>query len=275
MNTYIEKKAGKVSVKQTESLCELLRGKMPAHDDSITRLFKEMDGQIKRICPQVTSGALNNVHGNWYEQIIAAIAWEKSLQSNSDYVLLPIPNASQFDVWSLYSDKYHNYIADLRHKVIEATGSQLITSNPDFVIVRKSVLKDVESLFSGGITVESARELSATYRGCIGRCDFDDIKGFLSVKTSMRPDRRLQVCHEGAMMKSLYSHIRTREWVLNAKGLKYYAASTKLTKADKQALKSVAGHSLANVQGLPEPSVDNAFSVDSVSDIDNMVSLIL
>jgi len=51
-------------------------------------------------------------------------------------------------------------------------------------------------------------------------------------------------------MKAIYTHLQTREWIINLKGLKYYAFSTKIS--DKNALKTVATHSITTVSSLPQ-----------------------
>lgn len=275
MLPYLEKNKQKITVKKIESLCELLNGALPHEDTSFTHLFKKMDTEVRASFPEVSTGALSNVHGDWYENLIAVVAWNMMVDGKCEYLLLPIPKASSFDLWSLYESKLYEYVKDLRSKVFDSTGTMLITSNPDFVILKKSAIPNLKAESISALTPKNLSMVNELYVQAGGMCGFDDLIGFLSVKTSMRPDRRLQVCHEGAMMKSVYSHIRTREWILNATGMKYFAATTKLTTADRNALRSVAGHSLAHVQGLPESSVDEAFCVDSVRQVEEMIEEIL
>ena len=65
-------------------------------------------------------------------------------------------------------------------------------------------------------------------------------------------------------MKATYIHLQTREWVINPRGLKYYAASTEVGDADRNALKTVATHSITNVQSLPQTAVDEVFVINSL-----------
>ncbi|WP_373695840.1 Cfr10I/Bse634I family restriction endonuclease [Brunnivagina elsteri] len=39
----------------------------------------------------------------------------------------------------------------------------------------------------------------------MGKCNLKDIIGYASIKTSLRPDRRLQIPHEGSLMKAIYA----------------------------------------------------------------------
>src|SRR5262249_37999320 len=86
---------------------------------------------------------------------------------------------------------------------------------------------------------------------------------YASVKASLRPDRRLQMPHEGSLMKALYMHLQTRLWMLSPARLKYYGIATAVTDADRQALRTVSTPSIVSVQIIPEPAVDDVYEVDS------------
>jgi Cfr10I/Bse634I restriction endonuclease len=65
-------------------------------------------------------------------------------------------------------------------------------------------------------------------------------------------------------MKATYIHLQTREWIINPRGLKYYAAASVVGDADRDALKTVATHSITNVQSLPQAAVDEVFEINTV-----------
>ncbi|MFB6305931.1 MAG: Cfr10I/Bse634I family restriction endonuclease, partial [Flavobacteriales bacterium] len=113
------------------------------------------------------------------------------------------------------------------------------------------------------------------YRNLENSCTFEDIKGYISVKISLRPDRRLQIPHEGSLMKALYVHLQTRDWILNPSGLKYYAITTELSKDDRKALETVATHSITTVNQLPEPAVDEVLEVNSLEEAYSVFSTFL
>lgn len=233
-----------------------------------------MDTEIKKDHPAVKGGALNNCHGDWYEWLISIFANNHIVQNRSEYVLLQLPNITRFDVASLYEERLFNHIKDLRDKVIESSGVSLITSNPDFVIIKTTGIdleglsvKKIDDLDNDVIT-----ELENRYQFFKGKCGFGNIVGFLSVKTSLRPDRRLQISHEGSLMKAIYVHLQTRDWVINPQGLLYFAASTEISEPDKKGLRTVATHSITNVQSKPEAAVDDVFRINCVSDIEGFLS---
>src|SRR5690606_1570365 len=103
----------------------------------------------------------------------------------------------------------------------------------------------------------------------------DDIRGYFSVKTTFRPDRRLQIPHEGSLMKAIHVHLQTRSWINDPKALKYYAAATKVNNSDREALKTVATHSITNVSSKPQAAVDDVFVIDSVEQLHDSREVIL
>ena len=76
-------------------------------------------------------------------------------------------------------------------------------------------------------------------------------------------------------MKAIYTHMQTREWILNPKGLKYYAISTKVGSSDRNALKTVATHSITTVQSIPQAAVDEVFEINSLQQAEAVFAQIL
>jgi hypothetical protein len=64
-------------------------------------------------------------------------------------------------------------------------------------------------------------------------------------------------------MKAIYVHLQTREWIINPLGLRYSAMATKVSNADREALKTVATHSIVSVSSTPIPAVDAVYEVDT------------
>lgn len=148
-----------------------------------------------------------------------------------------------------------------------AANVSLVTSNPDFVILNKKV-SIVYPNFSGKVKSHEDISLSKNlYLQAEHKCEFEDIAGYIGVKTSLRPDRRLQLPHEGSLLKALYRHIQTRDWMLDAVGLKYFCVAMKYSKADRVALKTVATHSVVTVSSKPESAVDELYTVTSGADL--------
>lgn len=210
--------------------------------------------------PNVSRNALNNARGDWYETLIAFGALEYATEHESAYVMVNLPNISTYSCEDLYVDEVSDLIADLRRVLIETADVSLISSNPDFVVVSARHLDFLDTSDGSAEDVENTIRL---YEDLDGKCDFEDIIGYVSVKSGLRPDRRLQIAHEGSLMKALYRHVQTRLWAIDAPGIRYYGLTGAATEADRQALKTVATHSIVDVSGRPESAVDQLFVVNS------------
>lgn len=257
---------GKPQIKRIESFCSIRNGQIPNINETFRGILDTLDAAIKDEYPNVKQGALSNCHGDWYEWILACIAWNFRLTINSKSIVLLLPNISRFDVASLYNSSLYEHVNDLRQKVLDTAGVQLITSNPDFVVIDSDGIEVDDSLNTpiNEFKEDTINKLQEAYKYFIGKCSFHNISAYLSVKTSFRPDRRLQIPHEGSLMKATYIHLQTREWVINPRGLKYYAAASEVGNSDRAALKTVATHSITNVQSLPQAAVDEVFEINTL-----------
>lgn len=278
--TYVTKLTnGKYQIDSVAAYCEMLKGKVPESKQSLLGLIDAFDEQLIKVYPTINRNALNNVHGDWYEWFIALHAWNFHVDNPNSLIMLLLPNITQFDVVRLYIDYLYDLVVDLRMKVKESTSVQLITSNPDFVLIDSSRFKNkLPKQYASKISRIDAGIISmveTAYKDFANKCTYADIAGYVSAKISLRPDRRLQIPHEGSLMKAIYTHLQTRQWIIHPKGLKYYAITTKATDADKKALKTVATHSLTSVFDIPQAAVDEVFEVNTLAKCSQVFSSIL
>ena len=123
------------SINSRGSFCALLNGALPAQDAAFTELFEAWTVNLTDI--GASQAAVNNVKGEWYEWLIAICAWNYRVNQNpGSHITLKLPNIAQFEVSRLYQPPLYTLIADLRQKVEEAAHVSLVTSNPDFVLLR-------------------------------------------------------------------------------------------------------------------------------------------
>lgn len=268
---------GQYQINKVGAFCGLLENRLPDLDQKITDILDDFDRKIHNLGPNITTGALSNSHGDWYEWLLAISAWNFYIDNPNSFLMLSLPNVRSFDVAELYTEDLSELIHDLKLKVSRNTTVQLISSNPDFVILRPSnqLIGEIEIDHIDEFDHEDINRIDSFYQNFIGKCGFDDVIGYLSVKTSLRPDRRLQIPHEGSLMKAIYTHLQTRKWIINPPGLKYYAFATKITDSDKLALKTVATHSITTVHSLPQAAVDEVFEVNTLSDAHRAYNQIL
>ncbi len=258
---------GRPQIDKVGAFCEILNNELPNKNISISSLLEDFDRSVRDVDSSISTGALSNCHGDWYEWLLAIEAWNYHVKNPNSPILIHLPNITQFDVMRLYNDELYSMILDLRQKVEMTRSIQLITSNPDFVIIDPSEIKDIPIDITEEITrvdEEIIQRIINMYRVFISKCDFTNIIGYFSVKTTFRPDRRLQMPHEGSLMKALYTHLQTRKWILSPKGLKYYAAATSVNDRDRNALRTVATHSITTVHNIPEAAVDEVFEINSL-----------
>jgi len=268
--------SGKSQINKISSFCEILENKLPDQNILFTDLLEHFNKRILKEDNCITREALSNSHGDWYEWLLSISSWNISKENNS-YLALLLPTIATYDVSKLYETNLYELILDLRDKVEKAASVQLITSNPDYVIIDPTNLKIPNELLKPikEITPETISMIQSAYQYFSGKCKFENIIGYISVKTSLRPDRRLQLAHEGSLMKALYTHLQTRNWIISPRGLKYYAIVTKANDSDINALKTVATHSITTVHTLPQAAVDHLFIVNSLLEADKTFKNIL
>jgi Cfr10I/Bse634I restriction endonuclease len=253
-----------------------LNGVLPAPDAAFTDLFEAWTVQLATL--GASQNAVNNVKGDWYEWLLAICMWNHRVNQNpAVHIGLKLPNVTQFEVSRLYEPQLHAFITDLRQKVEENAHVSLITSNPDFVFIRHAVDGVPQALLNPIAQVDDAALtlLDTAYEQFVGHCAFEQIAGYASVKASLRPDRRLQMPHEGSLMKALYMHLQTRQWVLRPKGIRYYAIAPTVSNADREALRTVATPSIVSVQIRPERAVDAVHTVNSFNEGRDVMTQIL
>lgn len=142
--SFIRKlREGKSQVIKDVAFCTLLNGKLPAKNKPINELISDFDKEVLKVDKTVTKDALNNVHGDWYEWLLAISAWNYCAENKKANLAVLTPNISQFDIARLYNDKLYNLIEDLREKVLKSSSVQLISSNPDFVIIDRKVVNSL------------------------------------------------------------------------------------------------------------------------------------
>lgn len=240
---------------------------------SFQEVFEDAQDLVNAEHP-VNSNAFNRARGAWYEWLIAAGVAQYDNAYQPEKVMLQLPNVSSFDCSRLYKPAISAFVDDLRDKVQAANGVSLITSNPDFVIMNK-VQGFSYPNSANGVDQNFVEELAAKYQEFVGRCDLDDIRGYAAAKLSLRPDRRLQIAHEGSLMKALYRHIQTRQWNINAPGIKYYAIMSSYNAADQNALNTVATHSIVDVGSEPQSAVDALAAINSGQELKDFLDMAL
>lgn len=249
---------------------------LPGPTVTLTECLIKLCDFAKSINPATTEDALKNARGTWFEWLLAICAWNARASSGKTGVAITLPNISAFDCGHLYVPHLQSMIQHLNNEVAKH-GGELITSNPDFVLLKLGAVV-LPALPPRIATVPNAQiltDLDSLYKGFIGQCGFDDVVGYLAAKVTLRPDRRLQIAHEGSLTKALYKHLQTRQWVTMPVGIKYYAMVTRASAADHRALRTVATHSVVDVSSIPQRAVDSVLEVPTLGEAELAFSIIL
>lgn len=269
------KKPGKAQILIMPTFLSGLRGRTPSQIGNFETFFIECEALIRDECvkhglDQPESSAIGRARGDWYEWLfsIGNIEFILANKSSARHVFIPLPNKDKFDYLTLYNDTINRYFSELRD-MLGKEGVTLSSSNPDFAVVRMSATDDILPS-QLAISEELITQLGAMCKSLVGRFSFEEFIGFVSVKTSVRGDRRLQLPAEAALVKAYYEHLKARMWKTNSAGLKYYAVSMEFTDKDMETLQTAALHSIISVNTRPEKAVDQVWTV---SNSDEMTSL--
>ena len=148
-------------------------------------------------------------------------------------------------------------------------------SNPDFICVTNlpDAVKDLLNPMS--ITEQNANALNNFYTHLAGECYADSIPFVLTVKTSLRPDRRYQIVHEANVVKSLVAHLAGRFWQRDLTTAFYAMIASRVSPNDRNALSNPATHTLVQVSWLPVPVVDHVYQIDTAEQIREIITSLL
>nr|WP_269744425.1 Cfr10I/Bse634I family restriction endonuclease [Paenibacillus sp. Aloe-11] len=222
------------------------------------------------------SQAFSNTRGFWFEVFIAVYAWNYRIKENlSEVLIVKMPNVSSFNFRRIFEEKTDKMLKQLELSLLKS-NVRLITSNPDLLIVeQEKLVLEEHNIPISCLDTQSIMKAVNLYKVLESKCHWDSLKAGIGVKTSLRPDRRLQVVHEGNILKSLFAHLKMRHWDREA-AFKYFGASSEMiTGADDDALQTAATHTIVNVNSLPERAVDGLFSLLTFEDIEKMFDVIL
>ncbi|NOR62705.1 MAG: hypothetical protein GQ535_09465 [Rhodobacteraceae bacterium] len=269
----------KLSIQSATVFCDALGSDSPLDVKDFGEFLKRCealvaDERLSHGDPAATSSALGNARGRWYEWLFSIGCFQFLNRAGRAYenLLIPLPNKDKFDYLSLYEKQIYAFIEDLRTKTL-AHNVTLVSSNPDFVIAKN--LGQNAPIDATTVNLALLAEIDGLYENFVHSLRFDDFVGFVSVKTSVRGDRRLQLPMEGALVKSYYEHLKARMWQVDAQGITYYAATMAFTKKDLEALQTVATHSILSVNTKPEKSVNEVYKISSGDELSSFLNFIL
>lgn len=241
-------------------------------------LFRQKDPELKA----PTGSAFNNCNGKWSEYIFAVFAWNalvarNQADGNYNYIYVKLPN-NKNDQTNWISLLVAGQIAELERferngddPLVVGSGHgalKLCSSNPDAVILRypKGETPDLPVDLNhplSNISSTTMTNLDRVFSALRGKLDVQsNLVAFLSMKTSIRPDRRYQFVHEGDSVKAILMYLKNDDHLrLNVDHSflknKFFGISlSQITQADKDAMDT------AMTACISSPGIDKLWSVD-------------
>ena len=250
---------------------------IPGPDDEYEKLLEAIEKQVvsdfksKGIASPSVS-AFGNASGDWYEIMVAAEFWNVCVDRDVMAVLLP--NKSSLPFQHLYGGESRAAL-DRLFEVMAKKNVTLLASNPDFLIVNKSKLaaKKLKSKITR-LGPDEVKIIRTAYLEFVGECAYKDIRGAVGLKTSNRPDRRLQSVQEGSVLKAIAAHFQARFWDADYR-VKYVAATLNSSDADDEALKTAATHTLVSVNMPIERAVDSITQLQRPREVRALLASVL
>lgn len=218
------------------------------------------------------TGGISNVRGDWLEQILAVLF--NNIIANGEYgntAIIRLPNTETMPYQDLFEPTARAYLADL-YASLEENGVSMTMSNPDFVCVT-DLPDDVFAKVRGPYALGSigADTLWQAYEAIRGQCSPFKIAFVLTVKTSVRPDRRYQIVHEANVVKALTAHLASRYWQRDLNVPFYAMIAGPVSDSDREVLRNPVTHTLVQVSWVPTPVVDQVYEINSVTGIRRIV----
>lgn len=279
--SFVSESEKKGRVVPSKALHEVYGKSLPSA--SIAQCLDELEQHVLKTAkgkklPAPSREALSNTRGTWFEDMVIVTAWNHVLSAGfSDAIVFKMPNIKRFDFRHLFLPETKVMLdqldASLRGHEVPV---EMVTSNPDLVIVRSSALtSSIPREKLSNLSESNVQYVSDFYKELEQKCPWDSIIAGVGLKTSMRPDRRLQLVHEGNILKSVFAHLKMRNWNRLFSFRYYVASSEPFSKADEKALQTAATHTIVNVDATPERSVDKMFRFEQFDDVRNMLDEIL
>ena len=208
-------KPGKVAVQIMPTFLAALSHRMPSQVGDFSNFFTECETLILDECAQFGKdrpepSAFGRARGDWYEWLFSLGSWEylHNKEEPIERFFVPLPNRDKFDYLTLYNDRIFGYFGELKDS-LEQNNVTLSSSNPDFAMIETEADGTLPP-FANPITAELIEQLNSMCHQLVSQLNFEQFIDFVSVKTSVRGDRRLQLPAEAALVKAFYEHLKGR-----------------------------------------------------------------
>jgi hypothetical protein len=233
--------------------------------------FLDIVDRIERIVIQkstqpIKQGSLNNCRGTWYELAFIREAHRSILQSTENLYLVKMGSETSVKFWEIYqkqSRQKYDLLIDTFKKREEPIFIRC--STPDFVVISRDIIRDSSSSDILQNLSPPLKEINELYKVIKNKCLPHQFKGFISLKTSNRPDRRYQILLEANVTKFASRYIHDPEHKLR------YDIIGQSNSSDREVfsapLMSKLPRSGSNIAGV-ERAIDSEVNIQSGQELD-------
>ncbi len=224
-------------------------------------------------------GAINQYRGLWFEDLIV-LDWfrtARALQARGldALVALPMPKRTELRLEALWVQEIRNLVDGLEAD-LKAHGTVMRASNPDLILVRISTLARHckgawDRVLDASTEHQRILELGVLAKQLESRLEYQELVGVMSLKTSLRVDRKVQPLQEANRIKTLRKYIRTRIWQREDSPFGFFVV---LMEAPKKRLhpgspevfySNVLLYSIVSIDERPSAAVDSVLRITSTS----------
>lgn len=272
--------SSKSRIKPLNALAEVFEDKLP--EGPIKDILDLLETHVRNVAEakelaQPTSSAFSNTRGLWFEIIVSVYSWNYRITNGlTDLYAIKMPNVKMYDFRRIFNEQTARIIEQLESYLRNHDKQlRLVASNPDIIIVQQKGLVTSADDYINNLSLKNTERIIQLCNEIRDRCQWSSVRAGIGLTTSLRPDRRLQLVHEGNILKALFAHLKMRHWNNNVSFEYHGASSEKRSHADDEALKTVATHSIVNVNSIPERAVDGVHSLLNTDDIYTMLDKII
>lgn len=301
----------KASVPSTEILAYKYSTSLPLPTDSFSSIIEGLQAETRSLfalkVPNTplppSTNSFSNCNGRWAEYAFAAAAWNKlaeinlvnqQMQIDVIYILVKLPDYKGLNTkWTNIlcnnlQDEISTFDRDSSDPDVIAAGHRLFTlyaSNPDAVILKYTCDELANLQLSlqptsgiSDLSLDSQTKMDKMFREVAGTVTpSKNIVAFISMKNSLRPDRRYQFVHEGDNIKAHLMYLKNRRIDATVSfANKFYAISFKQLSQADETITDIASTACV-ASGLVEPiwSVDKLFACITIRDCTDFVQMVI
>jgi len=233
-------------------------------------------------------GAVNQYRGMWFEMIVVH-DWfrvvEVTTPTREDpLVAIPMPKRTELRLESLWVDPIHELVLALECD-LQSHKTVMRASNPDLILLRASVLqRHCPSVWSAARTASSIQKrheaLDQIAHQLKGKLDYPELAGMMSLKTSLRVDRKVQPLQEANRIKTLRKYIRTRIWQRHDSPFGFYVVLMEESRGRTHSgspeafYSNVLLYSIVSIDEKPSPAVDGVLRITSLGGLEAAINMV-